>query len=365
MIGSGNEDFVSGQTDLRGVFVADGIRGGATVIAQAGPGRYAFYRAKETLVPEMLARAARVRPTPQAAQPAARPSTNSVSENPNDEKINAALNAPTEVVFTEAPLHEVLDYLKNHHKIEIQIDTKALEDVGIATDTPVTVDLKGVILRSALRLMLKKLSLTYLVKDGVLQITTPEEADNQLETKVYPVADLVLPEGASGEAQADFDSLIDLLTSTIKPTTWDEVGGPGSIMPFGTGMSIVVSQTQDVHEQIDDILAQLRKIKREQGGAGLSISKKARKKAKNVNGGSFGGAMGGMGGLPGSLGGGSGGVKYAPRRAMPDAAAAPQRDADLLQGVRGANQSNQSKQSGKLQQMYNQGKGGVSAGDAF
>ena len=50
VIGSGNEDFVSGQTDLRGVFVADGISGGATVIAQAGPGRYAFYRAKETLV---------------------------------------------------------------------------------------------------------------------------------------------------------------------------------------------------------------------------------------------------------------------------------------------------------------------------
>ena len=51
VIGSGNEDFVSGETDLRGVFVADGIRGGATVIAQAGPSRYAFYRAKEAAIP--------------------------------------------------------------------------------------------------------------------------------------------------------------------------------------------------------------------------------------------------------------------------------------------------------------------------
>ena len=56
-----------------------------------------------------------------------------------------------------------------------------------------TVDLKGISLRSALRLMLKELSLTYLIKDEVLLITTPEEADNQLSTKVYPVADLVLP----------------------------------------------------------------------------------------------------------------------------------------------------------------------------
>ena len=53
-------------------------------------------------------------------------------------------------------------------------------------------------------------------------------------------------------------------------------------------------------------------------------------------------------------------------RAKPrQAATAPLEDADLLQGVRGANQSNQSKQSGKLQQMYNKSKGGVNAGDAF
>jgi len=44
---------------------------------------------------------------------------------------------------------------------------------------------------------------------------------------------------------------------------------------------------------------------------------------------------------------------------------ASSRDADLLQGVRGANQSNQSKQSGKLQEMYNNRKGGVGAGGMF
>jgi transposase len=40
VIGGRNDDFVSGQTDLRGVFVTDGIRGAVTVIAQAGPSRY-------------------------------------------------------------------------------------------------------------------------------------------------------------------------------------------------------------------------------------------------------------------------------------------------------------------------------------
>ena len=68
------------------------------------------------------------------------------------------------------------------------------------------------------------------------------------------------PGGLGGGAQADFDSLIDLITSTIRPDTWDEVGGPGSIAPFETNLSIVVSQTQDVHEEIVDLLEQLRRL---------------------------------------------------------------------------------------------------------
>lgn len=44
--------------------------------------------------------------------------------------------------------------------------------------------------------------------------------------------------GHGGGAAADFDSLIDLITSTIAPTTWDEVGGPGSIAPFPSGVYI-------------------------------------------------------------------------------------------------------------------------------
>ncbi|MEO8498251.1 MAG: DUF1598 domain-containing protein, partial [Planctomycetota bacterium] len=44
-----------------------------------------------------------------------------------------------------------------------------------------------------------------------------------------------------GAALADFDTLIDLITSTIKPDTWDEVGGPGAIEPFPTGVFVDAS----------------------------------------------------------------------------------------------------------------------------
>ena len=110
-----------------------------------------------------------------------------------EEQIFEALNDSTTLEFIETPLQDVVDYLKDLHGIEIQIDHRALEDIGIGSDTPITRNLKGITLRSALRLMLKEMDLTYVVRDEVLLITTPEEAESELTTKVYPVADLVLP----------------------------------------------------------------------------------------------------------------------------------------------------------------------------
>ena len=113
--------------------------------------------------------------------------------NPAEKRIEEALRSPTQIEFVETPLSDVVDYLRDYHKIEIQLDKKALGDVNIGTDTPVSKTLRGISLKSALRLMLRELQLTYIIQDEVLLITTPEEADARLVTKVYPVADLVLP----------------------------------------------------------------------------------------------------------------------------------------------------------------------------
>jgi tetratricopeptide (TPR) repeat protein len=44
VIGSDNPQFLSGETDLRGVFVADGVRGVVTAVVRKGTNQYAFYR---------------------------------------------------------------------------------------------------------------------------------------------------------------------------------------------------------------------------------------------------------------------------------------------------------------------------------
>ncbi len=67
-IGSANSQFVSGETDLRGIFIADAIQGTSTVIAKHEPNLYAFYRGQKVL-------GSQVHKSPVQAQPNAPPGT--------------------------------------------------------------------------------------------------------------------------------------------------------------------------------------------------------------------------------------------------------------------------------------------------
>jgi general secretion pathway protein D len=63
-----------------------------------------------------------------------------------------------------------------------------------------------------------------------------------------------------GGGQQNFQPLIDLIQSTVAADTWDTVGGPGAIRPFDTNLSLVISTTQEVHDEIADLLEQLRRL---------------------------------------------------------------------------------------------------------
>jgi general secretion pathway protein D len=63
-----------------------------------------------------------------------------------------------------------------------------------------------------------------------------------------------------GGTQADFGAIIDLITETVEPESWDDWGGPGSISEFEGNLSLVIRQTEDVHNEIAELLQQLRKM---------------------------------------------------------------------------------------------------------
>jgi hypothetical protein len=210
--------------------------------------------------------AARQRPRPVIQQTPWRPGE-------AEAKIEAALASRTELDFTEAPLQDVVDYLKDYHRIEIQIDRRVLEDVNVTTETPVTINIKGVSLESALRLMLRNMQpeLTYMIKNEVLLITTPDIAAEELLTKLYDVADLVVYRDEHDALFDDYDPLIDIIMSTVMPTTWDDVGAPGSATGYtlGTAKVLAVTQTRIVHQEINSLLAKIREIGKKNPSAGI------------------------------------------------------------------------------------------------
>ncbi len=66
--------------------------------------------------------------------------------------------------------------------------------------------------------------------------------------------------GAGGGAFADFQSLIDLIQTTVVPDTWEVLGGPSTMAPYPQNLSLVISTTSDVHDQISDLLESLRAL---------------------------------------------------------------------------------------------------------
>jgi hypothetical protein len=76
-----------------------------------------------------------------------------------------------------------------------------------------------------------------------------------------------------GGVEPDFDSLIELITSTIAPTTWTEVGGAGAIQEFESGVHIDAVGT--AHRRLvkdnSDWLKELRQQARTSAAAASSV----------------------------------------------------------------------------------------------
>jgi len=188
----------------------------------------------------------------------------SPSEQPHtpEEAIRAALREKVACDFVDTPLQDVVDFFKEKHGIEIQLDTSALDDMGIDSQEPVNLHVADITLRSALELMLGRLELAWTIHDEVLLITAPEEVECMLETRVYRVGDLVVCRDEQGKPWDDYDALIDMVDSTVAPDSWDDVGGPGSIVgdTFANAKILVIRQTEEIHRQVAGLLASLRAV---------------------------------------------------------------------------------------------------------
>jgi hypothetical protein len=219
-----------------------------------------------------------------------------------EETIEKALLRPVTLDVVRTPLDEVAEQLARQLDVNLTIDEKALKDIGLCPPTPVTYKVTNLALHFALDELLHPLDLVWTVRNGVLLVTTPQEAETVMMTEVYDVSALLVncpdyPAGRSndlgdpeplfvptperhyyelmrgmggsmnmgmgnGPALAslvwDVDTLMDSIRSVIEPTLWSDVGGPCSIFACRPQQVVVVSAPRHVQEELAAYLDTLR-----------------------------------------------------------------------------------------------------------
>jgi type II secretory pathway component HofQ len=167
-----------------------------------------------------------------------------------EQRIRAALQEETNLEFVETPLKEALTYIADKHKFDLQYDTVALRDAAVdPTAIPVSINVHGIKLASALNLILSQNNLTTIMQDEVLQITTKDKANSTLVMHVYDVHDLAEPENV--------EQLIGILSSV--PGDQDAVGKIRWLRLSGK-YTLFVCKPESVHDGIKEILADLRAV---------------------------------------------------------------------------------------------------------
>lgn len=201
-----------------------------------------------------FARPPRVKPDTQknVAQPAPVQAGVTVLAKPHDSSsavrhIREALGHSTSQSFIKIPLQDAIQQISDTHRIPVVIDRRALEEIGLSVDEPVTLSLRDVSLRSFLRLLLRDLDLTYMIKDDVMQVTTFEAAERNLVVEMYRFSD---------DLTEQSDEIVKALTATIVPDAWDVLGGPCTVTNVEN--VLIVSATENIHEQVRSFLDKLK-----------------------------------------------------------------------------------------------------------
>lgn len=185
------------------------------------------------------------------------------------QSVRAALERPIDLTCSDLPLADFVEQLSKLGNLNIVLDVKALNEAGVGTDTVVTVDAKNLPLKLVMARALRPLDLTWVVQHGVVSVTSFDDTESRLAIRLYAVRDLGLSflnneanldlDGLPTKSRDSFDELIGTIKITVAPDSWDDAGGPGAAMPCVHPPLVVVAQTEEVHEQLAELLARIRR----------------------------------------------------------------------------------------------------------
>ena len=145
------------------------------------------------------------------------------------------------VDFDGTSIRDVLESLARQKKFEVIYNRKAA-----VLDQSITLKSRQMTIEEILDEMLPPCDLEWNVKGSVLLVGSVEEMDVKLERRNYDVSKLL--------ESVDSNTLIKVVTQTISPGDWQEVGGSSSVKCLDT--QLVVYATQRTHREVKRFLAE-------------------------------------------------------------------------------------------------------------
>ena len=171
-------------------------------------------------------------------------------EPPQHVSLRATLARPVSVRFRDVPLADAIHELAEKSGVDMRLDPVGLRQVGVREREPVNLTLRDRSLRSVLHVALSDFDLTWMLRDGVLWVTSEEEANALLKTAVYDVRDLC---SDMDESNALADAI---LSQTAGP--WIERGGQTGNIRFAKPGTMAIRQTEGGHHEIATLLSRYR-----------------------------------------------------------------------------------------------------------
>jgi len=173
-----------------------------------------------------------------------------------------AMNTTLEKLdYVKQPFQDVLTLLGKKTGLTIIIDPNAMKALELEYNTPVTLQADKISARAALKRVLGEVGLAYILKGDVVQVVTPQVAQNTMTLRSYYVGDLMPPPmpGAGpffnqAREQWHADQIMAMIVTTVEPQSWAP-NGPGTISYNPVSKAIVVRNSAEMHLSLKSSLS--------------------------------------------------------------------------------------------------------------
>jgi hypothetical protein len=173
-------------------------------------------------------------------------------------KLLKTLNSTLSIDYNDDDFKGVLNNLMERTKLTIIVDEASMQEANVDYKDKVTLKFPKMTVRTALKKILGDKGLTYIIKEGNIQVMTPKKASEYTVVRTYTISDLVTPDprlNFFNPYMAQFqkiqagNQIVALIQNTIEPSYW-QPNGPGTIIFEPTTGALIVRASAELHYQL-------------------------------------------------------------------------------------------------------------------